>query len=161
MLPLSAESVGNSSALHRLSLGPQRQEAIVAPAPGAVVRLWGALCDVQAPMPHYDCCYVLTALSFILSGGCAGFSRSEEGYQSRHQIEGPKAQASGPVPVLGAVVSPGAPRACPVTPLSFHLSHFRYPPLPSPHPGLKLAPDGRVWPFLLAPSSMNLRLCTH
>ena len=73
------------------------------------------------------------ALSVILSGGCAGFSRSEEGYQSQHQTEGPKTQASGPVPVLGAVVSPDAPSACPVTPLSFHLSHFRYPPLPSPH----------------------------
>lgn len=51
MLPLSAESVENSSALHPLFPGAQRQEVIVPPTPGAVVRLWGTLCDAQAPMP--------------------------------------------------------------------------------------------------------------
>lgn len=66
-------------------------------------------------------------MSFILSGGCAGFSRSEEGYQSRHQIEGPRLRPAG-----GSCGQPRCPTAHAQSPLSFHLSHFRYPrPLPA------------------------------
>ena len=96
--------------------------------------------------PHCDRCYVLTALSFILSGGCAGFSRSEEGSQSRHQTEGLKTQASGPV-LSWELWSAQVPPAYAQSPLG----HFLDTPLPSPFPGLKLAP---CWQSLaLSPGS--------